>query len=232
MNAPQRPPHDPYAGPPPAGYGTGAPQGGLMVYRAPAPSSVPEGARPSSGLLSFHLISSIAPLIGFLIGGILLGIGIAGVEFGEPLGALFFAGAAVMGLGCFGWMIASILKMVWFYQIWSWIPPSHRVTKNWSGGMTPAFAALGHLIPYFNIFWAFAATFATCDAMEALSAQYTPGRMAPRGAGTAMAICSIIMFPVAPFFMHSVMKDIGRMAEQIDLERSRTGSLGPGFSSF
>ena len=202
---------------------------GPLVYRGAAPSNLPEAARPNQSILSFHLASAIVPLVGLLVGGTMMGLGLVGIDPGDAPGGLFFGGVGIMCLGFLGWMVGAILKMVWFYQIWSWIPPSHRATKSWSGGMTPAFAALGHLIPYFNIYWAFAATFATCDALEALSAQYTPGRVSPRNTGTAMAICSIIMFPLAPFFMHAFMKDIGKMAEQIDGERSRVGSLGPGF---
>lgn len=204
-------------------------QGGPLVYRNAAPSTLPEAARPSTGIVSFHFVSALMPILGMVLGGILIAAGLVGIEPGDPPPGLFFGGVGVMCLGFLGYMICSILRMIWFYQIWSWIPPSHRVTKNWSGGMTPAFAALGHLIPYFNIYWAFAATFATCDALDTLAAQYTPGRASPRGTGMAMAICSLVFFPIAPFFMHSFMKDIGRMAEQIDTERSRIGELGPGF---
>ena len=222
MNDP-RPPMAPFAGPPPAGYGMGNGD-----YRMPAPSSVPESERPSRGIVSFHLISAVAPVIGFIVGGILMAVGIAQAAGsgnpGEAPGALFFVGVALLCLGFFGLVVCSILKMVWFYQIWSWIPPSHRVTKSWTGGMSPAFAALGHLIPYFSIYWAFAATFATCDALETLSAQYTPGRPSPRGVGMAMAICSLLFFPAAPFLMHLFMRDVGRMAESIDAERARVGA--------
>lgn len=227
MNQNPYPPRDPYAGAPPPGYGIGN-QGGPLVYRNSAPSSAPEAERPSSGIVSFHFLSALAPVLGFLIGGVLLALGILQAGPDNPPGGMFFAGMGLMCLGFLGYMVCSILRMIWYYQIWSWIPPSHRVTKNWSGGMTPTFAALGHLIPYFNIYWAFAATLATCDALDMLAAQYTPGRVAPRGTGMAMAICSIVFFPVAPFLMHSFMKECGRMAEQIDQERSRTGALGPG----
>jgi hypothetical protein len=217
-----RPPQQaPFAGPPPAGYGMGN-QG----YRMPAPSNVPESERPSRGIVSFHLISAVAPAVGFIAGGIMMAVSLGTIDQpGDAPGAGFFVGVSLLCLAFIGIMVCSILKMVWFYQIWSWIPPSHRVTKTWSGGMSPAFAALGHLIPYFSIYWAFAAAFATCDAMETLSAQYTPGRPSPRNMAMAMAICSLLFFPAAPFLMHIFMRDIGRMAEQIDVERTRVGGL-------
>ncbi len=198
-------------------------------YRMPAPSSVPESERPSEGLVNAHLIAAVAPLIALVLGGIMMALGMVGTiapdGSGQAPGALFFGGIGLMCLGMLGWFVGSVLKMIWYYQIWSWIPPSHRVTKSWSGGMTPSLAALGHLIPYFNIYWAFAATFATCDALEVLSAQYTPGRGSPRNFGMAMAICSLLFFPAAPFLMHLFMRDVGRLAVSIDVERARLGPL-------
>lgn len=220
MNDP-RPPYAPFAGPPPAGYGMGH-----AGYRMPAPSSLPEAERPSKGIVSFHLIAAIAPVVLLLGGGTLLGLSLSTLDQpGSEPGPGLFLGATLLCLAFVAIAVCGILKMVWFYQIWSWIPPSHRVTKSWSGGMSPAFAALGHLIPYFSIYWKFAAAFATCDALEVLAAQYTPGRPSPRGVGMAMAICSLLFFPAAPFLMHVFMRDIGRMAESIDVERARMGGL-------
>lgn len=204
----------------------GGPQGGPLLYRAAAPSSVPEAARPNAGIVRFHLVCAIPPA-GILVGAVLMLLGLPSGGAEQP-GGLFFGGIGLMCLGFLSYMVCAILRMVWFYQIWSWIPPSHRVTRSWSGGMTPAFAALGYLIPYFNMYWAFASTFATCDALEALTAQYTPGRIVPRGIGTAQAICSIVFFPLAPLLMHAFMKDVNRIAEGIDFERARVGALGPG----
>jgi hypothetical protein len=199
---------------------------GHAGYRMPAPSSTPESARPSKGIVGFHLVSAIAPMAGLLAGGMLMGVSLATLEgHGDRPGLGFFSGVGLLCLGFIGLMVCAILKMVWFYQIWSWIPPSHRITKTWNSGMSPAFAALGHLIPYFSIYWTFAAAFATCDALEVLAAQYTPGRTSPRNVGMAMAICSLLFFPAAPFLMHVFMRDVGRMAEQIDAERLRLGEL-------
>lgn len=220
MNQP-RPPHAPFAGPPPAGYGMGN-----AGYRMPQPSTTPESERPSQAIVSFHLASAIAPAVLLAAGAVSLGFSLAPLdEPGATPGLGFFAGVGLLGLAFVAIAVCAILKMVWFYQIWSWIPPSHRVTKTWSGVMSPGFAAFGHLIPYFSIYWTFAAAFATCDALEVLSAQYTPGRQSPRNVGMAMAICSMVFFPAAPLLMHVFMRDVGRMAEHIDAERARLGGF-------
>ena len=213
----------PYAPPPPAGYGIGN-QGGLPVLHVPGP----EGARPSAGLRRWHLIGSIAmPLV--ICTGLALIIAAAVISDGsEPPPALFFGGILAFMLGCFGMVAVGVLRSVWFYQLWRWIPREARRTRTWAN-MSPEFAAFGFWIPYFNIYWSFAALLATCEGMDTLSAQYTPGAApAPRGLAVFSGLAQIFLFPIAPFVNHIFFSRIDEMAAQIDAARAQNsaGSAG------
>lgn len=185
-----------------------------------AASMAPEGPAPSPKLRGWHLAASIAaPVTGVLGIGLIVLAMTLGEDQGRPVLAALIPGAIALALAVIGGMATLVLRSIWFYRIWRWIPRDARHTRRWAN-MAPEFAAFGHWIPYFNLYWYFAAPLATCDAFDALSAQYTPtAPPSPRTAAVVGAIAHLIAFPIAPFFDYLFFKQIDQMAERIEKGR-------------
>jgi hypothetical protein len=88
-------------------------------------------------------------------------------------GPASFRSAAVLG-NYSALVVGFVVELAWVYLAWSSVPPAYR------GKVTPRAAAVGLVIPGYNVYWKVAMNLSLCNALNAVVAQGPSDVRAPR----------------------------------------------------
>jgi hypothetical protein len=188
-----------------------------------APYGMNPYAAPQAGFASMPVGSHGGALkwlyLGALLGSIVFyGAGVVLADAGSDGGGAAGLVGAVAIFAAVGFFIARyVLGLVWLYKSWSAIPPQFRMNR--SGRVISPGQAVGYLfIPFYNLYWVFAANLGMCDAVDfALHASGSHER-APRGMVMAACICQVIPYAnilIAPFLWFFAMLTVDRAKDSM-----------------
>jgi hypothetical protein len=187
MNSPYAPYNaNPYA----------APQAGYPAY-------APVGSHGAS-LKWIYLVALIGSFVFY-------GAGVAFADSASDDAAGIIGGLAIFA--AVGFFIARyVIGLVWLYKSWSAVPPELRMSR--SGRVISPGQAVGYMfIPFYNLYWVFAANLGLCDAIDYTLHTNGSHERAPRGMVMAACICQVIPYMnilVAPFLWFFAMLTVDR----------------------
>jgi hypothetical protein len=137
-----------------------------------------------------------------------LGVALGGASSDDADASPLKIVGAIAVLAAIGLFLARyVVALMWLHASWSAVPPQFRMTR--SGRVITPGQAVGYMfIPFYNLYWIFAANLGLADAVDyTLGACNSPLRT-PRGLITAACILQVIPyvnFLVAPFFWFFAM---------------------------
>ena len=102
--------------------------------------------------------------------------------------ALLFGGVTVYALAA----------MTWVYQSWRYLPPPYRRTAS-GREVTPGWALVGHLVPFYNLYWMFAQSLGYCEALDSVMVQSGRSARAPKTLATVACVVQLV-----PYVSHLV----------------------------
>jgi hypothetical protein len=183
--------------PPYAGNPYAPPQAPYAAYAPPVP-------RTHGATLTWVFGGALLGSMALYFLGAALGALDDGQGDGSPLQAL--GGVAVLvAVGLF--LARYVVALMWLHASWSAVPPQFRVTRS-GRAITPGQAVGYMFIPFYNLYWIFAANLGLADAIDyTLGASGSPHRT-PRGLVTTACILQVIPyvnFLIAPFFWFFAM---------------------------
>ena len=122
----------------------------------------------------------------------------------------------VVGIGA-----GVVVGLVWLHRAWTRVPPEHRITSS-GRRVEPRQAALRLLIPVYDLYWQFVATWGLTDAIDHQIAAEPRRRLASAPQTLALVCCIVQLIPVAnllvsPLFWGAFMLRVD--AVQADLDR-------------
>jgi hypothetical protein len=179
-------------------------------------------AAPQAGFAQAPVGSHGASLkwlyLGALVGSIVFyGAGVGLADTADDNGAAGLIGGIAIFAAVGFFFARYILALVWLHKSWSAIPPEFRMNR--SGRVITPGQAVGYMfIPFYNLYWIFAANLGMCDAIDyALHASGSHER-APRGMVMAACVCQVIPYVnilIAPFLWFFSMLSIDRAKDSM-----------------
>ena len=201
-----------YATPPPPAYGYGSPQvsWGNNPYAPPAPGMGYSGyaaAPGTGGWIKWVYLACMALMVALGVGGLAfssLGDGDYDPSTGsyeEGDSDLQALAGGMLTFAALMWVLRVVFGLVWLYSAWSTIPPELRFTKSRS--MSPGAAVGLMFVPFYNLYWIFAANVGLCDALDYGLMSVGSPRRGPRG--LAITSCVLQVIPYANIFLAPFM---------------------------
>ena len=108
--------------------------------------------------------------------------------------------AAAGGLGAV--LLGVVLRFVWLHRVWRVLPAADLVDDS-GNRVTPGGAVGRHFIPFYNLYWVFAARGIVCRALAGAAASAGVPKDSPRVAGALAGLADLIPYAnviVGPLF--------------------------------
>jgi hypothetical protein len=144
------------------------------------------------------------------------------------LAATWTASRDAMGLAAVSWIgaviLGLVLRFVWLHRMWRALPAADRVDGD-GDAVTPAGAVGRHFIPFYNLYWVFAARAIVCRALKNAAGSAGVPREPPRVAAALASVADIIPcvnFVAGPLFNIAFMARADTILERIRKAQTQT----------
>lgn len=175
---------------PPAPFG---PPSGTFGPRWAPPSGpsldiVPEGGG-AFGAKYLALVGYLTALAGCVVLAVITLVGRGDRDAAAVAGAALLFG---------GLIVYAAAAMTWVYQSWRYLPAPYRRTAS-GREISPGWALVGHLVPFYNLYWMFAQSLGFCEALDSVMVQSGRAARAPKTLATVACVVQLV-----PYVSHLV----------------------------